>query len=253
MNLALSLVALALGPVLYGLCQKNEFVRSALDGLLFVMIAGIVVIHIVPDVYAAAGVIALAFLAAGVAVAFFVERWPAVENGDRYSWIILLGAVGLVIHATMDGIALLPGDHLHGAEGGAHDDHGHESGLAELFENHLALGVILHRIPVGMAIWWTVRPRLGKSVATGALVIIAVATSVAYILGEPVIALMETTGVACFQAFVAGTLLHVIVFTSVGRDSAHAEEPHDHTRTVVAERLGIMAGLILLFLVPHAH
>ena len=253
MNLVLSLVALALGPVLYGVCQKIDVVRSALDGLLFVTITGIVVVHIVPDVFDAAGFIALAFLGAGVAVAFFVERWPALGSGDRYSWIVFLGAVGLVLHATMDGIALLPGDHLQGTEAGTHDDHDHESSLADLFGNHLALGVILHRIPVGMAIWWTVRPRLGKSVAIGALAIIAVATSAAYILGEPVIALMEAKGVACFQAFVAGTLLHVIVFTSVRRETTAQEEIHVQTNTVIGERLGIIAGLILLFLVPHAH
>ena len=253
MNLALSLVALALGPLLYGACQKIDVVRSALDGLLFVTIAGIVIVYIVPDVFSAAGFTALAFLAAGVGVAFFVERWPAVGDGDRYSWIILLGAVGLVIHAAMDGIALLPGDHLHEAEVHPGDELAHKSGLESLVGNHLALGVILHRIPVGMAIWWTVRPRLGKTVAIGALAIIAIGTSAAYILGEPVIALMETKGVACFQAFVAGTLLHVIVFTSVRRDAEIKEETHAHTHTVVGERLGIMVGLILLFLVPHVH
>ena len=253
MNLALSLVALALGPLLYGACQKLDVMHSALDGLLFVTIAGIVVVHIVPDVFGVAGFTALAFLAAGVAVAFFVERWPAFGDGDRYSWIILLGAVGLAIHSAMDGIALLPDGHLHGAEVESHDDHVHESGLASLLGNHLALGVILHRIPVGMAIWWTVRPRFGKTIAIGALAIIAIATSAAYILGEPVIALMEATGVACFQAFVAGTLLHVIVFTSVRRHERIPEESHAHTHTIVGERLGIMVGLILLFLAPHAH
>lgn len=267
MNLVLSLVALALGPLLYGACRKMNFVRSGLDGLLFVTIAGIVVVHIVPDVYNVAGFTALAFLAAGVGLAFLVERRPSLGNGDRYTWIILLGAIGLVIHAVMDGIALLPIDHLSGAEADAHhghshgpkltlrhehlDGHTHSGGLTDLFSNHLAFGVILHRIPVGMAIWWTVRPRLGKSIAIGALAIIAIATSAAYILGEPVIALMEAKSVACFQAFVAGTLLHVIVFTSVRRDTEITEKPH--AQTVIGERLGIMAGLILIFLVPHAH
>lgn len=251
MNLVLSLVALALGPLLYGACQKVDFARSALDGLLFVTIAGIVVVHIVPDVFSAAGFTALAFFAAGAGVAFLVERWPAPGDGDRYSWIILLGAIGLIVHAAMDGIALLPGDPLHGAEADLHDGHGHETWLADLFHNHLALGVILHRIPVGMAIWWTIRPRLGKTVAIGALTIIAMATSAAYILGEPVIALMEARSVACFQAFVAGTLLHVIVFTSVRRDAEIPEKHHAHT--VVGERLGVIAGLFVIFLVPHAH
>ena len=251
MNLILSLAALAFGPLLYGACQKKQSVRSMLDGLLFVTIAGIVVVHIVPDVFDVAGFTALVFLAAGVIFAFIVERQPAVGGGDRYAWIILLAAIGLMIHAAMDGIALIPGDHLHGAESEALDDHSDETGLAGLLSNHLALGVILHRIPVGMAIWWTLRPRLGSRVAIGALVIIAVATSAAYLLGEPIIALMEVRSVAFFQAFVAGTLLHVIVFSSAQRNLHTSEESHAHSS--IAERIGVVTGLFLLFLVPHAH
>ncbi len=251
MNLALSLMALALGPVLYAACQKSDLVRSALDGLLFVTIAGIVIVHIIPAVFEVAGFTTLVFVVAGLVFALFVERHPAAGTGDRYSWIILLGALGLVFHSAIDGIALLPGDHLHGAVVDSQGDRSDETGLARLFSNHLAIGVILHRIPVGMAIWWTIRPRLGSAVAIGALAIIAIATSVSYFLGEPVIAMMEIRSVAFFQAFVAGTLLHVIVFSSVQR---HAE-PHSasHGRTVVGERLGIIVGIILLFLLPHGH
>ncbi len=251
MNLVLSLVALAVGPLLYRAFQNSNSARGALDGLLFVTIAGIVVVHIVPDVFDIAGFTALAFLAAGVAFAFFVERQPSKGGADRYTWIVLLGALGLMIHAALDGIALIPSDHLHELEAGTRDDHAAEKGLSGLLSNHLALGVILHRIPVGMAIWWTLRPRLGSTVAFGALAIIAVATSVAYLLGESVIALMQATSFACFQAFVAGTLLHVIVFSSAGRN-LHAPR-ESHVDTVFAERLGIVAGLFLLFLIPHAH
>ena len=260
MNLALSLVALALGPVLYGVCREMNFVRRALDGFLFVTIAGIVVVHIVPEVYSVAGLTALAFLAAGVGVAFFVERRPSMGDAGQYSWIILLGAVGLVVHAVMDGIALLPDDRIYVIDSyplaeqlrdhGGHN-HDHDGFLSELLSNHLAFGVILHRIPVGMAIWWAVRPRLGKTVALGALALIALATSAAYFLGEPVIALMQAKSVACFHAFVAGTLLHVIVFSSVRREKEMNGDSHAYT--VIGERLGVIAGLFLLFLVPHAH
>ncbi|MEM7431078.1 MAG: hypothetical protein AAF351_03960 [Pseudomonadota bacterium] len=262
MNLILSLVALALGPVLYGAAQKHASLRSALDGLLFVTIAGIVVVHIVPDVFAVAEYWALAFIVAGALFAFFVERAPSVGGGDRYMWIILLGAIGLAIHAAVDGIALIPDDHLGGLDshGGGHDHHDHaghahvelgHKAESSLLENHLALGVILHRIPVGMAIWWVVRPRLGKATAISALAIIAGATSIGYFFGEPVIELMQATGVACFQAFVAGTLLHVIVFTSAnGHSSAQID---DRSRSVVGERLGIIIGLFIIFLLPHAH
>ncbi len=251
MNLALSLAALALGPVLYGALQKIDIVRSALDGLLYVTIAGIVLIYIAPAVFDVAGYTALVFMAAGVGFAVLVEHWHTGGSSDRYSWVVLLGAIGLGIHSMMDGIALIPGEPLHGPEAESLDGHASETGLAGLLSNHLAVGVILHRIPVGMAIWWTIRPQLGKTVAVGALAIIAVATSAAYLLGEPVIALMEAKSVACFQAFVAGTLLHVIVFTSIQRHKTHSGA--SHAQTVVGERLGIITGLLLLFLVPHAH
>lgn len=262
MNLALSLLALALGPLLYSACRNTDFARSALDGLLYASIAGLVIVHIVPDVYATAGFMSLVFLVAGIFIAFVVERLPEGGGQDRYGWIIALGALGLALHAMVDGIALLPGNHLAdaiGHEGHSHGDirnlggadghdhdHGHGSGLQGLLGNYLAIGVILHRIPVGMAIWSTVRPLFGTALAVAALALIAVATSAAYLLGQPVIDLMEARSVAFFQAFVAGSLLHVIVFTSARR---HSPTP----ATAVGERLGVIVAIFILIMVPHAH
>ena len=265
MLLVLSLIALALGPVLYGVFRQMGAVQRSLDGFLFVAIAGIVLVHIVPEVFEIAGLKAIAFLVLGIGFAFGVERNPVVASGSRYAWVVLFGALGLVLHAAMDGIALLPGDVLH-----SHDDHhahgalpsfdpththadahSHDEGAGGLLSNHLALGVILHRIPVGMAIWWTLRPVMGSAVALGALGLIALATSAAYLFGEPVIHLMQSGAVASFQAFVAGSLLHVIVFSSI-RESDN-EPAARHSMNALGERLGILAGLCLVFLVPHAH
>ncbi len=253
MLLILSLVALALGPVLYGVFRQMGAVRRSLDGFLFVAIAGIVVVHIVPEVFEIAGLQAIAFLVLGIAFAFVIERRPLISSGDRYAWVVMFGALGLILHAAMDGIALLPGDLLHSHDHGESPDHvhDHEEGLHDLLSNHLALGVILHRIPVGMAIWWTLRPVMGSVIAAGALALIALATSAAYLFGEPVIHLMQTSAVASFQAFVAGTLLHVIVFSSIRHGSEDTEPRLSYN--AISERLGILAALCLIFLVPHAH
>ena len=145
-NLVLSLIALALGPIIYGACRHIDIVRSAFDGLLFVTIAGIVVVHIVPDVYGTAGITALAFLLAGIALAFFVGRWPGIGNSDQYSWIIFLGAIGLVVHAIMDGIALLPADLLQDVDAHAHNTGGQESNFSDFRGNQLATRVVCMRI-----------------------------------------------------------------------------------------------------------
>ena len=253
MNLALSLIALVAGPLLYRACQSKTILRSALDGLLFVTISGIVIIHILPEVYSEAGFVAIVILAGGAGFAFLAERWPV--NGDRtaYSWAIVLAAIGLALHAAMDGLALIPSDHLNlgHVHGHDHDARGSDSVVASLSNNQLALGVILHRIPIGMAIWWTVRPQLGRAAAIGTLTIIALATTVTYTLSDPLINLLESTQIAYFQAFVAGTLMHVIVFSSVRSPDILAMANRE--QLVMGERLGIVAGLLILYLLPSVH
>jgi len=253
MSLFLSLVALVLGPVLYSLFDRHGTIRSSLDGFLFATIAGLVVVYILPDAFDTAGVAAIGFLLLGVGFAFIIERQPRVLGTDRYSWIVAMGALALIVHAAMDGIALLPGEHAHTAHSHSHavDQHSDGGWLGGLPGNHLALGVILHRIPVSMAVWWTLRPQLGSLVAAAALGLIAIGTIGAYMLGEPAVALMQSGSIACFQAFVAGTLLHVIVCSTVHSGPQYPDAPH--RRSVIGERLGVIAGLILLFMVPHAH
>ena len=249
MNLVLSIVALVLGPLLYRVCQRSVATRSGLDGLLFITIVGIVVAHIVPDSIRVAGPLALVFVLLGIAFAFAVERSSTDTNSRRYAWVVVVGAIALAMHAAVDGLALLPGEHVHDLRN--HDDSDLAHQLEALLSNHLALGVVLHRIAVGAAIWWTLRPQLGSLVAGGALFIIAAATSVAYLMGPPIIALMHTNGVALFQAFVAGTLLHVIVLVNIRQSNTVAAS--EQRSQVIGERLGIVAGLILVLLVPHAH
>ena len=178
--------------------------------------------------------LAFVFVLLGIGFALFVERSSVAERQSRYGWVVAIAAIGLAIHAAVDGLALIPDASMHDLRNHDHDGVGHQ--LDVLLSNHLALGVIVHRIAVGAAIWWTLRPLLGKAIATGALLIIAVATAAAYWLGPPIIALMHTSGVALFQAFVAGTLLHVIVLVNV-RQSDSATENEQRIQ-VVGERPG---------------
>ncbi len=103
--------------------------------------------------------------------------------------IVAIAGVGLILHAVIDGLALLP-------EGGT----------------GLAYAIILHRVPVGMALWWVVRPNLGTPVTVAIFLMIALATAAGYWVGDTVVQLAETQTLAFLQAFVSGSLLHVIFF-----------------------------------------
>lgn len=244
MTLALSVIALILGPFVLVLGQRQPTTRQVLDGFIFITIAGIVCVHIIPEAMQIGGAFAIGFLVLGLVFPVLVERFFHRSLHEAHAFILLLAALGLTLHATIDGIALLPLNETGGLPAGL------EPGvLGSLFGNQLALGVILHRLPVGMAIWWSVRLNFGVPVAVGTFLLIIAATAAAYVLGETSLAFVETRSVSYFQAFVAGSLVHVVAF---GGSHDHGEKAH-----VVASakdwgyRVGILIGMFLVGTAPH--
>ncbi len=226
MNLALSILALLLGPVIYALSRKNHVARQILDGFIFITIAGIICVNIIPEALAVGGALALLFLLLGLAFPVVVEHGFSNALHEAHIVVLVLAALGLVIHATIDGIALLP------AQG-----------------SDLAHAVILHRLPVGMAIWWSLRPTLGTPVAVGAIVMISMATALSYVLGAPMVELAEARSLAMIQAFVSGSLIHIVAFGFTHEHDAHIE-PVAKSQDW-SYRVGILLGLFLVFTAPE--
>ncbi|MGB5511537.1 MAG: hypothetical protein WBM87_07505 [Woeseiaceae bacterium] len=226
MNLILSIAALLLGPAIYAYGRRNPTARQILDGFIFITIAGLICVNIVPESLAVGGAVAGLFLLLGIAFPVMIERGFHGALHEAHVLVLIVAALGLIIHAVVDGIALLP------AEGG-----------------DLAHAVILHRLPVGMAIWWSLRPNLGLPVAIGAFATIIVASTLAYTFGAPIVELGEARGIAYVQAFVSGSLIHIVAFGVT----------HDHHIEPVAQaqhwgyRVGILLGLFLVFTAPQLH
>lgn len=244
MTFALSVIALILGPFVFALGQRQPTARQILDGFIFITIAGIVCVHIIPEAIEAGGLYAIAFLVLGLIFPVIVERYFDQSLHEAHVFILILATLGLTIHATIDGIALLPLSDTSIAAGVLKP-----GVLGSLFENQLALGVILHRLPVGMAIWWSVRPSFGVPVAVATFSLIIAATAAAFLLGQPVLDLAETRSVGYFQAFVAGSLVHVVAF-GVSHDHGQQIEPATHAKDW-GYRVGILIGMFLVGTAPH--
>lgn len=228
MLLALSIVALLLGPAVYTLGRRNPVARQVLDGFIFITIAGIVTVNIIPEALAGGGNLAIVFLALGIAFPMVLERGWHDSFHAAHGLVLALAALGLIIHAILDGIAMLPSQNA-----------------------ELAYAVILHRLPIGMAIWWSLRPNLGMIAAVSAFVIIIVASSATVFIGPPIIELAETRSVAWIQAFISGSLIHIVAF-------GISHDHHGHIEPVAqfqdwGYRLGILLGLFLVFTAPHLH
>ena len=228
MNLILSILALLLGPVIYALGRQNRTARHILDGFIFITIAGIICVNIIPEALAVGGTSAIVFLVIGIAFPVVIERGFHGAFHEAHILVLVVAALGLIIHAIIDGIALLP------AQG-----------------RDLAHAVILHRLPVGMAIWWSLRPNLGVSVAITAFAAISIATAVSYVFGGPMVELAEARSIAYVQAFVSGSLIHVVAF-GVTHDHGGHIEPVAQSQNW-GYRLGILLGLFLVFTAPQLY
>jgi uncharacterized protein len=226
-----SITALLLGPVFGRLSAERPQWLALLDGVVLVSLLGLITVELLPAAFLDGGGWALGAAIFGVVLPPTLDRWFGDVHGRVHGTMLWLAMVGLAIHAMMDGAALVAG--------GAHEHHDH----GEL----LGLGVVLHRIPLGLTIWWAVRPHRGRRAAISIIAAITVATVVGFIGAKPLIASLPLRMLAIFQALVAGSLLHVVV----------GHHPRTMQRIIRDHRgwsaIGAAIGAAALAAVVHAH
>jgi uncharacterized membrane protein YraQ (UPF0718 family) len=200
-----SIAALFVGPVIHRLAGRDVRAYSLFDGLVVVAVLGLALLEIVPLGFELAGWPALLAVLAGVLLPNLAERRFGGKSTHRVAaWAAF---VGMAFHAFTDGLALVVGGHVHA---------GHA----------IEWAVVLHRIPVGLAVWWMLTSsdradKSGQRAGIIALATISVATVAGYLLGGTTRVLDDSRVVGLFAAFVGGLLLHVV---SHGIGSAHSRQ-----------------------------
>lgn len=190
--LATSIGSLLVGPALYVMARRRDVMLSLMDGFIFVTITGLVLLYILPDTFANGGWPTLIFAITGLFGPTFLESFSRKAARKTHLAALILGLAGLALHALVDGTALSPT--LTSSANGV----------------LLPFAVIIHRFPVGLTIWWLLRPSFGTRAALSVLGLVALATVVGFSLGSFLTEGLSSSGMAWFQAFVAGSLLHVV-------------------------------------------
>ena len=215
----ISIAALALGPIAYHLADRARSMLTVLDGFIFVTIGGLITLSILPESIRTGGWLSVAFVLAGFAGPTVAENVFRGTAKRTHVAALVLGLVGFALHALLDGVALGEGD-----------------AAASVRSGSLAVAVVVHRFPVGLTIWWLLRPPFGARVATLALGSVVGATALGFFLGTPILAAgVSTAAIAWFQAFMAGSLMHV-VFHRPHLDG------HSHTSTPKAPSVNRLEG-----------
>ena len=229
-SLVISILALFAAIPLYEILNKNLGLHRLLDGFIFVAIGGLVVALLLPEAFAIAGGWALSIFCAGFFLPSLSENLFVKSAKPLHFSAIVLGVLAFALHVLADGAALSSGH-----------DHDHHHGLE--------LGVILHRLPIGLAIWWYVKPHYGVVPALSLLVLVALGTVAGYVWAPSAMALLSSESIAMFQAFVAGTLMHVVFH------SQPALADHTHHAKKWWEGVGNIwgAAFVFFFLSSHAH
>lgn len=197
--LAVSLMALFVGPALMVLLSKNQGAFAALDALVVVAITGLVVLHIVPESVAFAGWPALVALVMGLALPALLHGAHDGCHAARPPGIFLALAMGaLGLHALLDGVALVP-------------IFAQEAPTLGSLASPLALGVVLHRLMEGVGVWWLTGSNTPTRVRILALTGVASMTVVGFFGGAWAAHHGALSPIACIQTMVAGSLLHVLM------------------------------------------
>ena len=157
--LVVALALLLLPAFVAGWIRRTPALASALDGMAVTTILGLVTLFILPDAAADAGPAALAAAVVGLALPRLAER-VGVSIGAVHAASALAGLAALLVHASLDGVALAAA--AHGAPA-------------------LGLSVALHQVPVGLAVYASHRRRFGLSWALLALCGMAVVTVAGFV------------------------------------------------------------------------
>ena len=200
-----ALAAPVAGPVLYGVLHDHPKAVRLVDGFVYIAVPALVALQVLPVAWEQRSVLAIVAVGAGLLVPELMERASHVLERHTDQLALVVGLSGLVLHAALEGAAFAPG--------------------AEDVATPFALAVTLHRVPVGLIIWWLLRPRYGVAIASGGVALIVAGTLGGYFVGTEVLGDMHGPNLELYQAFVSGSLVHVVFHQ--GRHD-HTHDDHDH-------------------------
>jgi zinc transporter ZupT len=195
-----ALAAPLAGPLLYGSLHDHPRAVRAVDVTVYVAVPLLLAWQVLPEAWERRSIWMIVAVAAGLALPTAMERVSHALNRLTDTLALTIGLSGLALHALLEGAALAPAQ--------AHD------------QIAFALAVLLHRIPVGLIVWWLLKPRYGSGAAALGIASLIVGTALGYTLGVEVLGNAHGGAAELYQAFVSGSLVHV-VFHQGRRDHAH--------------------------------
>ena len=199
------LFAPILGPALYALFHGKDRAVRAVDTFVYIAVPALVAWQVLPFALERRSVLILFVAGAGLILPAVFERVSRSLEAHTDNLAIIIGLSGLVLHTLLEGAAFAPW----GTE----------------VDPAFAMAVVVHRIPVGLVLWWLLQPRHGTNVAMAGIALLIGGTLLGFVVGSEVLGPADGHGSELYQAFVSGSLIHVVFHQGRGD---HAHDGHGH-------------------------
>ncbi|MEM1008943.1 MAG: hypothetical protein AAGJ35_08040, partial [Myxococcota bacterium] len=223
-----ALLLLGSGPFLSWICRRFPSFMCVLDTFVLVSVGAFVVFHMLPDSWTHMGVWSLVLACSSLLTVGLFQRVFSKTKVKFRRVTLVLAVLGLSLHAIMDGLGLgIPSTHMHGT-------HIHST-------NAMGLAILMHRLPMGLAIWVWAEASEGRRFAIGTLLLMGAATVFGFMWGSSLETVLEGNGVAAFQALLGGVLLHILWHREVRYPASHKP------RWKWGEMWGLGLGLLCVF------
>ncbi|MXY30065.1 MAG: hypothetical protein F4179_04340 [Gammaproteobacteria bacterium] len=183
-----ALLAPLAGVLIYVTMHHRARTVRLLDTAVIVALPLLVAAQVVPHAWAERSFVPVVVVALGAGLVAMVERLSRTLARYTDDATIVFAVLGISVHALVEGSALT-------------------AGASPAF----VLAVVAHRVTLGLLIWWLVVPRHGTRAAAAGVAAILAATVAGYVVGTGVMADLPFVDSHLLEAFVAGTLLHVVL------------------------------------------
>jgi hypothetical protein len=190
------LAAVALAPAVVALSRRPSWASRAVAAAIPGAVLSIVALHLIPSSLETAGLVIVVPVVLGFVAPMGADVLAHRTSVDmRAVSALAMLLLALTPHFLLDGLALV-----------AH----HSPQLDETHDSTLrAAAIALHTLPLSAMLWMTARTAGGIRVAAAAMFYTAAATSLGFLGGGLFLSGLGGHVSAIFNAFVAGTLIHV--------------------------------------------
>ena len=238
-QLILSILALLVGVGIYPVIRQRTSLLSFFDAFVLISIPGLTLLHLIPHSVENAGIwgviaVCLGFGIPGIFHHLHHDHHAHEDHDDhddhddahashvhKHNWILFgIVAIGVIIHTILDGIGLSMTSNAHG--------------------QLLALGVLFHRLPIGIFLGLIMVPMLGFAKTLGIAITFSLTTCIGFVLGHYALPQAGIVFLYVFQGLIAGSLLHIIFHNVSSGGKKHL---------AIANGLGAFFGIAALVVV----